>query len=104
MEPLAENLHFLVRKAAHATEYMILAFVLVWWLSALLPWKRAWPITLALGVLFAIVDELHQLFVPGRAGQITDVLIDSCGILCGIGVILLGRICKTNCSSNRSPA
>ena len=36
------------------------------------------------GVLYAVSDEIHQTFVPGRAGQIRDVLIDSCGVLAGI--------------------
>jgi len=37
-------------------------------------------------------DEVHQLFVPGRAGQVKDVILDSAGAGVGIGVYLL--ICK----------
>ena len=37
-----------------------------------------------LGVEYAAIDEIHQLFVEGRSGQVTDVLIDSIGILLGI--------------------
>lgn len=46
---------------------------------------------LALGicVLYAMSDEVHQLFVPGRGGQVMDVLIDSAGAGVGIGVYLL---------------
>lgn len=46
-------------------------------------------ISLILGVLYATSDEIHQLFSPGRSAQITDVYIDTLGILVGIFVILL---------------
>lgn len=39
-------------------------------------------------ILYAASDELHQLFVPGRAGLITDVCIDSAGALLGILLFL----------------
>ncbi|MFR1872919.1 MAG: VanZ family protein [Coprococcus sp.] len=40
--------------------------------------------------LYAVTDEIHQLFVPGRSGQITDVILDSCGGL--IGAVLSATI------------
>ena len=40
-------------------------------------------------VLYAISDEIHQLFVPGRAGQVRDVLIDSSGSFLGIFLVML---------------
>ena len=39
-------------------------------------------------VIYAISDEIHQLFVPGRAGQVRDVLIDSAGSLLGIIIVM----------------
>ena len=39
------------------------------------------------GTAYAVTDELHQLFVPGRAGMISDVLIDSLGVLFGCFLI-----------------
>ncbi|GAA4069041.1 hypothetical protein GCM10022410_13710 [Amphibacillus indicireducens] len=39
---------------------------------------------MAICVLFAISDEVHQLFVPGRAGQVMDVVIDTTGAIAGI--------------------
>nr|WP_051527067.1 VanZ family protein [[Eubacterium] cellulosolvens] len=44
-----------------------------------------------LGALYAASDEFHQLFVPGRSGQFTDVLIDSGGVIAGILLALLFR-------------
>ena len=43
-----------------------------------------------LGVEYATLDEIHQLFVDGRSGQITDVFIDSIGILLGICFTMCG--------------
>lgn len=76
-----------VRKAAHFTEYFVLAI-----LSNLAIMQSGKDIkvtvftvsiSFAIGVLYAVTDEIHQLFVPGRAGAVTDVLIDSAGVLCG---------------------
>ena len=36
------------------------------------------------GTLYAASDEIHQLFVPGRSGQLRDVLLDSDGVAAGI--------------------
>jgi len=44
---------------------------------------------IALGVLAAVVDETHQLFVAGRGAQVSDVVLDSCGMLCGYGAYRL---------------
>lgn len=75
----------LLRKAAHLTEFAILGGLL---LRAL---PRP-PAAFALGVLYAISDEIHQTFVPGRAGRPLDVAIDAVGV--GLGIIAwqqLGR-------------
>ena len=42
----------------------------------LLPWLIA--------ALYAASDEIHQLFVPGRSGQLSDVILDSAGALAGV--------------------
>ena len=39
------------------------------------------------GTIYAATDEIHQLFVPGRSGQVRDVLIDSCGVFIGVMVV-----------------
>ena len=40
------------------------------------------------GVEYAAIDEIHQLFIDGRSGQILDVFIDSIGVAIGICVLL----------------
>lgn len=79
-----------VRKTAHMTEFGILSVLIYVWLGGrcLKDAGRAfWAIFLA--ALYAAGDEIHQLFVPGRAGMFGDVMIDSAGALLGV-VIFIG--------------
>ena len=75
----------LLRKLAHAGEYALLGALL---LRAL---RRDLP-AFALGVAYAISDELHQHFVPGRRGAPLDVLIDAIGV--GLGVLAWRRFAR----------
>ena len=89
----AELIHYFVRKAAHMTEYFLLALSLqlplTAWLSKILLWKHRIFIGFATTVLFAAFDEFHQTFVPGRSGNFTDVCIDSTGALAASLCLLL---------------
>ena len=80
-----EGFHYLVRKNAHFFVYLVLGLLVVNGLrsSGIKGYKKI-GISIAICVLYAISDEVHQLFVPGRAGQIKDVLIDSSGAIVGI--------------------
>ena len=76
----------IVRKCAHIGEYTLLGLNLTGWLrlrrrkrGARTAALRAW----GLGTLYACSDELHQMFVEGRACEATDVAIDSAGVLVG---------------------
>ena len=76
--------HF-VRKSAHFIAYLILGVLSLhaidkeknptvrWFIKAFL-----------ICVLYAMSDEFHQLYVPGRSGELRDVLLDSTGSLVGI--------------------
>lgn len=89
----AQKIDYPVRKMAHATEYMVLGLLLMGTLTSYgLTGRKRWLASLLTGILYATSDELHQLFVPGRSGQLTDVLIDSSGVICGI--IFFVCICK----------
>ncbi len=87
--PLSINqFHFLIRKTAHVSEYFILGLLVF---VALKPYKisfqRQLLIVLLFGIAFASVDEFIQTFVPGRVGAITDVLIDSVGVMLSLGLV-----------------
>lgn len=81
----AAKIDYPVRKAAHASEYALLGILLT---GAILdirkPWKRQLLACFLIGAAYAASDEFHQLFVPGRSGQIRDVMIDSAGVAAGI--------------------
>lgn len=83
------NLGKIVRKLAHFTEFFL--FGLVWALFYLTfkPAKIALPIALFQGVLTAVIDETIQYFVPGRAMQIKDMIIDSTGVITAILICLI---------------
>ncbi|KYD11305.1 VanZ family protein [Saccharococcus caldoxylosilyticus] len=76
-------LNFIVRKLAHLTEYGILA-VLVW--RALSPKRTAYAGAWLFATLYAMTDEWHQSFEPGRTATPKDVAIDSCGALIALMV------------------
>ena len=65
--------HFLIRKAAHFTEYAILAFLAAraFSTSSKEKLRRQWfLISLAIVVLYALTDEYHQSFEPSRTSSI----------------------------------
>jgi VanZ family protein len=79
-------------KGWHATEYAIAVVLIELGLrSTALPFARRLGIALATAVVFAASDEWHQTFVPGRGGNITDVVIDSSGALFGATMLTYGH-------------
>jgi VanZ family protein len=70
----------ILRKGAHMTEYAILGLLLLRALGRELP-------ALAVGIAYAISDEIHQHFVRGRHASPVDVLIDTVGLAIGIFVV-----------------
>jgi len=94
----AQSIDHAVRKTAHATEYAILG-ILALGVFCDLKKRAMWAFMTA--ALYAVTDEIHQLFVPGRSGKMTDVLIDSGGALLGI-LLTLGFLCiLKKCFSGR---
>ena len=77
-----------IRKTAHASEFCLLAFLFSNSFTLLKKDKRH-LISLVCTFIYACTDEIHQLFVEGRAGRVSDVLIDTAGAIIGIGVYFL---------------
>ena len=78
-----------VRKAAHCIEYFILAILVYLTLIDFnLTNKRLLIYTMLICILYAISDEIHQLFVSERAGRILDVLLDSLGSFLAVNICL----------------
>ena len=92
---ITESLQLFVRKGAHVSEYAILGILLALTLGAY-GVRRVFSLALAAGVLYAGLDEFHQRFVPGRSGEVKDVLIDTCGVFLGLAAVrLAGRLTES---------
>lgn len=83
-----ESLSYFVRKSAHFCIFGMLGLLVTSAVSThgLSPKKTA-AISLGISALYALSDEVHQYFVPGRACMLRDMLIDTCGAACGVAVI-----------------
>ena len=82
-------LTFLVRKSAHIIAYFILGILMYRALRInIRRWRTRTVASFALlsCSLYAVTDEIHQLFVPGRSGELRDVMIDSIAALVGVGL------------------
>src|SRR5262245_4291115 len=87
-----EALHWLTRRLAHLSEYAILAAL---WLRAFVRGRNLTPrsaglLALAISVAWALLDELHQSFVPSRSASLADVLVDTVGALIALTVVHVG--------------
>lgn len=114
-QAFAEKIDHPVRKTAHATEYAILGLLAA---GVCIPEvmgrrdektmseevgcsrttkseyakiRRELLIPWGIAALYAATDEFHQLFVPGRSGQFSDVILDSAGALAGLLILALVR-------------
>ena len=87
-----------VRKGAHLGIYLVLGLLVFSFVGEFISVSYK-SILLSIGIcfLYACSDEVHQLLVPGRSGQILDVLIDTFGSSIGI---LLSSFVVRKCSKN----
>ncbi len=72
-----------LRTMAHCLEFMGLSVLTFNATYATWEIKLTPVIAFTVTVFYAVTDEIHQIFVPGRAFQITDILVDSTGALIG---------------------
>ena len=92
-----EYLNYIVRKIAHMSEYFILALLV---LNVIYQFKgkvefKHYIIVICFCCFYAITDEVHQLYIPGRTGQVKDVLIDTLGAsMTCIFVMLIKKVPK----------
>lgn len=76
-------LSLIIRKLAHFTEYLILGTLVINMFTKNNA-KKTYLLSILLCIIYATSDEIHQIFTPGRACQIKDILIDSIGSITGI--------------------
>ena len=93
LEKLTESLQPFVRKCAHFCLYAIGGFLIYNLVNCIFKkynknysYIKCILTSTCIGVIYAITDEIHQLFVSGRSGEVRDVFIDSCGIILGVAM------------------
>ena len=94
---LAQRLtQHVVRKMAHFCEYMLEGFLLMLCMRVYSRHPlRHITVPMLGGVLTALTDETIQLYSPGRSSQVTDVWLDSVGVLAGIlAALVLMALCR----------
>jgi len=90
--------YFLERKGAHVFEYALLMLLSFCFFNRFFLKESFWKYLLisgAFSLMYAVTDELHQLFVPYRGAKITDVAIDGLGIfLMSLFLVILWKRSK----------
>lgn len=81
-------------KIFHAFEFAVLAWLLTSALFPSIPVSRLrgsaiWAISGILCFFYALSDEFHQAFVPGRSCEFSDLIADFAGILTGLAVLYI---------------
>ncbi len=90
LEKVVNTFQPITRKIAHLTLYTMGGFLIYNFIYRFKFEKsRKIIIALIIGILYAIADEIHQYFVPGRSSGVRDVFIDSLGVILGIFVFIL---------------
>ncbi len=96
---LTKKINPVMRKIAHFSIYMILAIFTYMFIENLNIKSKSEKERLRKNILYtcifciiyAIFDEIHQIYVPGRTGKLIDVIIDTLGACMGITIILLNN-------------
>lgn len=89
LESITNNLQGIVRKIAHFILYTLGGMLIYNMIQYFLYSKeQIVGVSWLLGICYAFTDEVHQLFVAGRSGELRDVCIDSLGVIFGIYIIL----------------
>lgn len=93
-EQIKEMITKPIRKLAHFSIYTCLGFLLFSLFQTFdgIKAKRKFAYSWGLGTFYACTDEIHQKFVGGRSSEITDVLIDSSGVI--FGILISFVVCK----------
>lgn len=97
---LLQKVDFPIRKSAHAMEYALLGFLITGSFitnakerkkqgNKVQEHKKLYLAAWIGSAFYAMTDEFHQLFVPGRSGRVADVLLDSTGAAVGVCLFLI---------------
>lgn len=79
----------IVRKMAHYSLYTLGGFLIINYINTY-NWqdKKKISYSTLIGAIYAITDEVHQFFIEGRTAKLTDVLLDTLGVVTGVCIFL----------------
>ena len=83
-------------KIAHFCEYFIFGLLIAnmfWRVNK--PFPYIMITTSLIGTIYGILDELHQLFIPGRTTDVFDMTADALGVITASLFYVLWRIWKS---------
>lgn len=90
---LTKKYNGVLRKLAHYTIYLLGGIVIISFINSLTNnKKRIVILTILSGFAYALSDEIHQSFTPGRDPRFTDVLIDTAGVITGVIIYLISLV------------
>lgn len=91
-EEIINNVETIIRKLAHVFIYTCLGFLIANYINTYnTKNKTIIKTTIILGYIYSCLDEIHQLFIPGRSGAFIDTCIDTLGLIIGIMIFLCVR-------------
>lgn len=86
---IVKKVNPIMRKIAHYTIYLVGGILIMFFISTIVQSEKRGVLYSALiGLIYAITDEIHQMFMDGRTAKITDVFIDTLGVITGIVIYL----------------
>jgi VanZ family protein len=86
------ELNGIIREAAHASIYFILAILVNYTVKLI---KMNYVVSFLICIFYAVSDEIHQLFVPGRTFQLFDLSMDFTGTIAGLLVFSILQKIRT---------
>ena len=95
IDKIVKQFHNVIRKSAHAGLYFVLGILVINSIMHTgLKGFKAYFYALLFCIVYALTDEVHQTFVAGRSGQVSDILIDTAGAIVGISMCWIYKFLK----------
>lgn len=95
------NMRFMIRKTAHFTIYFVLG-IIIYLLLKTYNIKNIVLISIIICFIFGGLDEIHQIFIPGRSASFYDTLIDTLGSSVSILLLNIYNVIKNKNKNNSS--
>lgn len=89
-QEIMNKLEKIIRKIAHFSIYTLVGLLLMGLMKTYkIKEIDQVGLSMIIGIIYASTDEIHQAFIPGRSVQLTDVMLDSIGVLTGVFIVML---------------